>query len=113
MMLFYVFVSACLTVLPPGHTRTQVQPSHTGLQFDIASLPNSRGVFLLDLSQCHQGDWVHVRVTDVINREVQRVSFPPQLGTRVHIDLRGKPTGMYLLEVVQGPCKQVRRLVHQ
>ncbi|MDP5172494.1 MAG: T9SS type A sorting domain-containing protein [Bacteroidia bacterium] len=110
MYLFYAILTSCLAVLPPGSSRSQSQAS-ASLQFQVSSNPSQDGSFYLDLSQCHQGDWIQIRITDVINREVKRISIPPDRGSRVHIDLSDKPPGYYMLEVVQGSCRQIRRLM--
>ncbi len=113
MLIYCVILATCLTVLPPGTTSSVDSSRSTSLQVQVSPNSGREGLFFLDLSQCHAQGWVEVRVLNVIGREMSRISLAPQPGSRIGVDIRHLPTGIYLLEVTQGSCKQVRRILYQ
>ena len=112
MLVFYASLSSCLAVLPPGNGRDARQRDTT-VSVQIAPNPSQNGQFHIGIEGCHPEQWIEVRVLNVIGRPVLHRTVSPTQSKRVFVDLGHLPKGMYMLEVVQGPCKYVRRIMYQ
>lgn len=112
MLIFYAILSSCLAVLPPSSNQNTRQ-SEAHLFVEVAPNPSSSGIFSLETEGCHPEQWIQVRVVNVIGRTVIHQTLTPSQARRFTIDLNRFPRGMYLLEVVQGNCKQVERLMYR
>lgn len=112
MLIFYAILSSCLAVLPPvsgkdtrqseGHIYVQVSPN-----------PSSTGIFSIETEGCHPEQWIQIRVINVIGRIVIQQTLTPTQAARTSLNLSQYPQGMYLVEVIQGHCKQVRRIMYR
>ncbi len=112
MLIFYAILSSCLAVLPPvsgkdtrqseGHIYVQVSPN-----------PSSTGIFSIQTEGCHPEQWIQFRVINVIGRTVIQRALTPTEAARLSLNLSQFPRGMYLVEVVQGSCKHVIRILYR
>lgn len=113
MMLIHLFIASCLTVLPPGSKRQPHQQAHTPIRIEVQAVQHAAGIFRVMVSHPNTRRQFPVRIKNVIGREVWRGTVTAGSDQQLQIDLRHLPPGMYVLELCQGPCKQVYRFQHR
>lgn len=111
MYLLYAILSSCLAVLPPADTTTRRSDTHIHVQ--VNPHPYDSGRFSVRMDGCNPEQWVEVRIINVIGRQVMARTFTPTEAQHISLNFTHLPRGMYLVEVKQGNCKQVRRVLYQ
>lgn len=112
MLFFYALLSSCLAVLPPASGKDTRQ-SEAHIYVQVSPNPSNTGVFSIETQGCHPEQWIQIRVINVIGRTVIQRTLTPTEAARTHLNLSQYPQGMYLVEVIQGQCKQVRRIMYR
>lgn len=112
MLIFYAILSSCLAVLPPASGK-DTRESEAHIYVQISPNPSSTGIFSFETEGCHPEQWIQFRVINVIGRAVIQRNLTPTEAAHTYFDLSQYPKGMYLVEVIQGHCKQVRRIMYR
>lgn len=75
--------------------------------------PLDQNQFFVNMEGCNPEQWVELRIINVIDRQVFAQSYSPTEAQNIHLDFSMLPHGMYLIEVKQGECERVRRILYQ